>query len=87
MPDGRVDQKQKQSRAERALRDQRILMLELSRLERLWEDQAGMRGHGGQTSPDSDRRGGGVHLEAVSEALRLCTGASLGRVVEQDLWM
>lgn len=85
MPDGRVDQKQKRSRAERALRDQRILMLELSQLGRRWEYQAGMRGRGGRTSPGSGQRVGDAYLEVVSEALRLCFGESLGRAVEQDL--
>ena len=85
MPDERVDQIQKQSHAERARRDQRILMLELSRLGRPWEDQAGMRGRGGQTSPDSDQRVRGTYPEAASEALRSCAGASLGRAVGQDL--
>lgn len=85
MPDERVDQIQKQSRAERALSDQRILMLELARLGRPWEDQAGMIGRGERTSRDSGQREGGTYLEAVSEALRSCVGASLGRAVEQDL--
>ena len=85
MPDGRVDQKQKQSRAERALRDQRILVLELSRLGRRLGDQVGMRGRGGQTSPGSGQKVVGTYREAFVEALRLCVGASVGRAVEQDL--
>ena len=85
MPGGRVDQKQKQSRAERALRDQRSLVLEPLRLGRPWEDRAGMRDRGGRTSPGTGRKVGGPYPEAVSEALRLRVGASLEKVVEQDL--
>lgn len=62
-------------------------MLEPSRLERPWVNQAGMRGREGRTSPDSGQREGGAYLEAVPEALRLCIRVSVGRVVEQDLWM
>ena len=60
-------------------------MLELVRQGRQWEDQAGMRGRGGRTSPGSGQRVGGACLEAVSEALQLYVGAFLGRAVEQDL--
>ena len=85
MPGGRVDQKQMQSRAGKALKDQRVLTLERSPLRRPWVGQAGMRGRGGRTSPDSDQRVGGLYPRAVSEALRLYVGTSLGRAVELDL--
>ena len=85
MPDGRADQKQKRSRVERAPKDQRILMLKLRRLGRPWEDQVGTKGRGGRTSPGSDQRVGDGYPGVVSEALRLCVGASLGPAMEQDL--
>ena len=85
MLDARFDQRRKQFRDEKAPRDRKTLMLGLSRLGRLWEDQAGTRDRGGRTSLGSDQRVGDTYSEAVSEASQLCVGASLGRAVEQDL--
>ena len=85
MLDERADQKQKQSRAERALRGRKILMLGRPQLGRPWEDQVGMRGREGRTSPGSGQRVEDTYPEAVSGALRLCVAASLGQAVEQDL--
>lgn len=85
MLDGKVDRKQKRFRAEKALMDRKILRRGHSQLGQPWEDQAGMRGRGGRTLPGSGQRVGGAYPEAVSEALRLCGGASLGQAVEQDL--
>ena len=46
-----------------------------------------MRGRGVRTSPGNGQRVGDAYPEAVSGARRLCVGASLGLVVEQDLLM